>query len=87
MQKIKNFSVCIKNMEPVSKKTVLLALWLVLLTYAAGIAVLCLSRAFADLSTALYWAEQLGLMGRELLGATIVPVLIFEILWYGRGMK
>ena len=87
MIKIRNVIQCLKKMEGLSKIIVRTAFWTVFLVYLAGILCLLSPEYFGDFSTALYWAEQLGVLGRELLGATVVPVLIFEILFYGKGMK
>ncbi len=87
MIKIRNLIQCLKNMERLSIKIVQAAFWTVFLIYIAGMVCIFFPEYFGDFSTALYWAEQLGVLGKELLGATVVPVLMFEILFYGKGMK
>ncbi|MBQ7688027.1 MAG: hypothetical protein IJT27_02295 [Clostridia bacterium] len=87
MKKIANFISCLKNMERVSKIILYAANAAVLLTYGAAIAVLSPGLFHGDLSTALYWAQELWLLAKELLGATVVPVLLFEIFFYAKGLK
>lgn len=73
---------CYDRMERVSKIIIKCGVAAFLLCAFAAVFVLLFgSRLFFDYDTASYWFEELIALGREILGATVVPALIFEILF------
>ncbi|MBQ2759679.1 MAG: hypothetical protein IJE93_07890 [Clostridia bacterium] len=70
-----------KAMSIPSRIIIVTGIGLVLLVIAASILILLLAETFfADFTTAYYWYEQCILLGKEILGATLVPVMLFEII-------
>ena len=75
-------------METVSKRILRCGSAAVILTYACALIVAAIGdAAFPDLTTALFWSGELLTLGKELLGAVFVPVLLFELLLIVRGHK
>ena len=53
---------------------------LLVLVIAVSMLILLLAETFfPDYTTAYYWYEQCILLGKEILGATLVPVMLFEV--------
>ena len=75
-------------MEVASKRIILVGYAGAIVTYVSGFIVLFVyARIFRDYSTGFYWYSQLGLLAKEILGATIVPALLFELFFIARGLK
>lgn len=53
---------------------------LLVLVIAVSMLILLLAETFfPDYTTAYYWYEQCIVLGKEILGATLVPVMLFEV--------
>lgn len=67
-------------MSTVSRIIMAIGFGLLVLVIAVSMFILLFAeRFFADYTTAYYWYEQCILSGKEILGATVVPVMLFEI--------
>lgn len=42
---------------------------------------------FPDYDTAFYWSRECALLAKELLDATFIPVLIYELILTAKGIK
>lgn len=70
-----------KAMSTVSRIIMAIGFGLLVLVIAVSMFILLFAeRFFADYTTAYYWYEQCILLGREVLGATVVPVMLFELI-------
>lgn len=82
MKIIKEFEKCIDQMEKISKIFISIGFLLTGMTYlAALILLLTKNYAFSALS------DDLCYLGKEILGATVVPTLLFELLFTYLGLK
>lgn len=52
---------------------------LFLVIFASMLILLLAETFFPDYTTAHYWYEQCIVLGKEVLGATLVPVMLFEV--------
>ncbi len=67
-------------MSTVSRIIIITGYLLLITVIAASVLILLFAESlFADYTTAYYWYEQCILSGKEILGATVVPVMLFEI--------
>ena len=88
MKYISEVKNCITNMEDVSKRIVLLGYVLFVCSFFAGFIVyLWYARRFSDQTTGYYWFLEFCKLCVELIAVSFVPVLLFELLLIGRGMK
>ena len=87
MKLLKEFIACLRGMEKVSKVILWVGYGLFTGALLAAGAVLLFYSARGDFTTGLYWCTQCLYMGKETLGASAVPVLLFELLLIGRGLK
>lgn len=79
---------CFRNMETVSKRIILFGVISAAVTYVCGFCLLLLNeRYLSDYTTGLYWFRELCMCSKEIVEATVVPVLIFEILYIVTGLK
>ena len=70
-----------KAMSIPSRIIIAAGLGLLISVIAASLLILLLAETFfADFTTAYYWYGQCILLGKEILGATLVPVMLFEII-------
>lgn len=68
-------------MSTVSRIIIITGYLLLITVIAASMLILLFAESlFADYTTAYYWYEQCILLGREVLGATVVPVMLFELI-------
>lgn len=75
-------------LEPVSKRILVCGSIVTSLAYLDVLIILFLKDyIFPDLQTAIFWGEQFLTLGKELLGAFYVPVLLFELLLCMLGLK
>ena len=79
MKKMKIYE-SLTKMESISKKIIWFGCLCSCLVYVISIIYLLIKPLYFDLTTTLYWAEQLWLLAKEILGATVVPALLFEII-------
>ena len=88
MKYVAEFFKCLRQMERVSKALIAVGAGLTALTYLiAGITLFVYAGKYNDYSTGLCWFEDLTYLAKELLGASVVPVLLFEILCIVKGLK
>ncbi len=76
------------SMSMLSRIIIAIGYMLLVLVIAISMFILVFAeRFFADFTTAFYWYEQCILLGREILGATVVPAMLFEVfmLFVSRG--
>ena len=79
---------CVRNMEKVSKRIVMFGVISAVITYVCGFGLLLLNeRYLSDYTTGLYWFREMRTCSKEILDATVVPALIFEILYIVAGLK
>ena len=75
-------------LEPVSGRILSVGCAVISLCYAASVWIQTLGlRFFSDPETAWFWSMELVALAKELLGATVVPVLLFELLLIALGVK
>ena len=68
------------SMFNVSRVIIKISLTIVCLIFTIGLGILFFAeQLFADYTTGHYWFEQFMFLGKEMLGATIVPVMFFEL--------
>lgn len=68
-------------MSTVSRVIIKAGYALLVLVIAVSMFIIVFAESFfADYTTAFYWYEQCVLLGREVLGATVVPAMLFEII-------
>ena len=79
---------CITNMENVSKRIALLGYVLSVCSFFAGFAVyLWYAMRISDQTTGYYWFLEFCRLSGEVIAVSFVPVMLFELLLIGRGMK
>jgi hypothetical protein len=75
-------------MESVSKTVILIGTSLSLCAFTICMVLLLFnSKIFSDFSTGLYWAEEFFLLGKEFIGASVIPALLFENILLASGLK
>ena len=88
MKILKDFVNCLLAMDKISKRILLFGYF----AFSCSVigALICLivyTDRCGDYDTGLYWFGQCMALGKELLGATAVPVFLFEILLVLQGAK
>lgn len=76
------------SLEKVSKRLLYFGCVAISLTYLGAMFVTAAADLiFPDVTTALFWGGELLNLGKELMGAVFVPVLLFELLLIISGRK
>ncbi len=76
------------QMEKVSKRILTTGYMIALFTYAIAVIVFVYySYECKDVSTGYYWYREISLLAKDNLLTCIIPVLIFEIIVIGSGIK
>ena len=75
-------------METISKRLIVFGYFTAFLVYLCGyFALIICENNISDFTTGLYWYTQAGKLAGDLLGVTIVPSLLFEIVYIVTGLK
>lgn len=77
-----------RSLEPVSRRIMSFGAAAAGVCYAAACVILLFRRyLFPDYGTACYWSLECAQLAKELLGASFVPALLFEIVLIAIGIK
>lgn len=88
MEYIQGFLRCLQQMEKISKTIILIGVGLTLAVYlAAAITLAVYTAYYSDYTTGVCWFSDLAYLAKEILGACVVPVFLFEIVFIGKGLK